>query len=311
MVGGVVAGMGVYADVAGPVGRALDTALATALGWGRYVAPIGLVALGVLLVRGHRDDDEAHVGSAHVWVGGLLVALSAAGLLHLAGGRPGLDAPTDDLGGAGGLLGVAIGGPLASGVAPWGAALVLAVLALAGLVVLTRTPVRVAAESAADGVRPAGTAVLDGLRRARHHLFSLRGDTGDGDELDDDGFVHVYDQDADEVHDEEPEEHDPMSAPAPDPSARLGLRGPDGRARRSEGAARDRARPGRQAHRLEAPDPGAARPQQLAEGRQGDDRGGRPPPRGRPRAARRGDEAGRDGGRARRSPATSSSSAPA
>ena len=222
---GLVAAMGVYADAAGPVGRALDSGFGTAIGWGRLVAPVALVLVGVLVLRGRRDpEDDVPVGTAHVWVGGLLVVLAAAGLLHLAGGRPPLDAPAHDLAHAGGLLGLAVAGPLASGVALWGAALVLAVVALAGLVVLTRTPVRVAAESTANGVRPAGAALLEGVRRARHHLFSLRGqpdDDGlpDEEELLDDGSMFiVYDQDAGD----DEAEVDPLDAPPPAPSARLG-----------------------------------------------------------------------------------------
>jgi S-DNA-T family DNA segregation ATPase FtsK/SpoIIIE len=196
---GLVTGMGVYADAAGPVGRALDSGFGSAVGWGRLLAPVLLVVGGVLLVRGRRDEEEDVLGAAHLWVGGLLVTLAAAGLLHLAGGRPALDAPADDLAGAGGLLGLAVAGPLSSGLAPWGAALVLAAVALAGLVVLTRTPVRDAAESTIDGVRPAGSAIGAALRRARSHLFSLRGDAVDADldddELDDE-LVRVFDQDA-------------------------------------------------------------------------------------------------------------------
>ena len=218
---GLVAGMGIYADVAGPVGRALDSGIGTAIGWGRIVAPVALVALGVVLVRGRRDDDT-HTGSAHVWVGGLLLALTAGGLLHLVGGRPSLDASADDLAHAGGLLGLAVAGPLASGLAPWGAVLVLIVVALGALVVLTRVPVRVAAESTANGVRPAGMAMAGAFRRARQHLFSLRGDGGAEDD-DDDGFVHVYDQDADDEPAAADDEVDPLDAPPPLPSARLGL----------------------------------------------------------------------------------------
>ncbi|MDP1819932.1 MAG: DNA translocase FtsK [Acidimicrobiales bacterium] len=220
---GLVAGMGIYADAAGPIGRGLDTAFGTAFGWGRMVAPVCLVGAGVLLLRGVRnglDDDGADgPARAHIWVGGVLLALAAAGLLHLTGGRPALDAPTEDLMGAGGLLGLAVAGPLASGLAPWGAVLVLSLLALAGLVVLTRTPVRVAAESTANGVRPAGTAITGGLRRARAHLFLLRSSgTGDdaadesGDDLDDELSIHVFDQDVDDVLEEA---DDPAGATAP------------------------------------------------------------------------------------------------
>jgi S-DNA-T family DNA segregation ATPase FtsK/SpoIIIE len=230
---GLVAGMGVYAGVAGPVGSGLDTALGTAVGWGRFVAPLALLATGVLLVRGHRDRDgsddaDGPIGTAHLWVGGLLLVLSAAGLLHLAGGRPPLDAPTHDLAHAGGLLGLAVAGPLASGVAPWGAALVLVVAVIAGLVVLTRTPVRVAAGTVGEGVRPAGAAIAEGLRRARNHLFSLRGDADpDGlDELEDDDASgpYVFDQDADDGYADEPlpPTGPAIDAPPPDTRKRLG-----------------------------------------------------------------------------------------
>jgi hypothetical protein len=215
---GIVAGMGIYADAAGPVGHGLATGFGTTIGWGRLLAPVLLVVIGVLLVRGRRaPDPDAEVNvdvgalaAAHLWVGGLFVVVAAAGLLHLAGGRPPLDASTHDLAHAGGLLGLAVAGPLASGLAPWGAALVLAALALAGLVVLTRIPMRVAAESTANGVRPAGTAITGALRRARGHLFSLRGDVGGDSDEDDPGIdvplddedgaplVHVFDQDLDE-----------------------------------------------------------------------------------------------------------------
>jgi S-DNA-T family DNA segregation ATPase FtsK/SpoIIIE len=190
---GLVAALGVYVDAAGPVGRVLDDGIGTLVGWGRLLAPLALVGAGVVLVRSSPDDDDPGARS-HIWVGGLLLAVAGCGLLHLAGGRPGLDAPTDDLVRAGGLLGVAAAGPLAAGIAPWGAGLLLGTIALAGLVVLTRVPVRVAAESTAAGVRPAGSAISAYLRQARDTLFSLGGDTA---LLDDEPGVRVFDQDED------------------------------------------------------------------------------------------------------------------
>ena len=196
---GIVAGMGVYADAAGPVGQWLDTAIGTVVGWGRLLVPVALVASGVLLVRGApqpEDGEPEPDPRSHLWVGGLLVAVAGCGLLHLANGRPGLDAPTDDLVRAGGLLGVAAAGPLASGLAPWGAGLILGAVAIAGLVVITRVPVRVAAESTANGVRPAGTAIADAVRRLSGNLFSLGGTVDENA-----SGVRLFDQDVDDLVD--------------------------------------------------------------------------------------------------------------
>jgi len=194
---GLVAGLGIYIHAAGPVGRGLDDTIGTLVGWGRLLVPLALVGAGVVLVRGVPDEDDPGARS-HVWVGGLLMAIAGCGLLHLAGGRPGLGAPADELAKAGGLLGIAAAGPLAAGLAPWGAGLLLGSVALAGLVVLTRVPVRVAAVSTAAGVRPAGSAIQAYLRQAYETLFSL-GETGDGIAPPD--GVHVFDQDGDATDD--------------------------------------------------------------------------------------------------------------
>jgi len=197
---GIVAGMGVYAELAGPVGRGLDTAIGTMVGWGRLVVPAALVATGVVLLRGIPEDDDVEVdpSRSYLWVGGLMIAVAGCGLLHLTGGHPGLDAPTEDLVAAGGLLGVAAAGPLAWGLAPWGAGLILTAIGLGGLVVLTRVPVRVAAETTVGATRPAGTAIADALRRAGTHLFSI----GTNAALDDDeSGVRPFDQDVDDLID--------------------------------------------------------------------------------------------------------------
>lgn len=205
---GLVAALGTYVGAAGPVGEVLDDGIGTLVGWGRMLAPPALVVAGVLLVRGPRDGDGG--ARSHIWVGGLLIAVAGCGLLHLAGGRPGLDAPTDELIGAGGLLGVATGGGLAAGIAPWGAGLVLGALALAGLVLVTRVPVRVAAESTAAGFRPAGSALGGYVRRLRNTLFTL----GSGDEADDGELsVSLFDQDAD--GDDEPAPKPRVRKPKP------------------------------------------------------------------------------------------------
>jgi DNA segregation ATPase FtsK/SpoIIIE, S-DNA-T family len=203
---GLVTGLGVYADAAGPAGRGLDTAAGVGVGWGRFLVPVALVLGGILLVRGRPDGadadaDDSSESRAHVWVGGLLLAVAGCGLLHLAGGRPAASAPADDLAAAGGLLGVGVGSPLVAALAPVGAALLLVAVVLAGLVILTRISVRTAAESTAAvtaaGVRPASSA----LRRTFARLFTL----GDEGEAADDGpRIYDQDQDPDEPTDAEP-----------------------------------------------------------------------------------------------------------
>jgi DNA segregation ATPase FtsK/SpoIIIE, S-DNA-T family len=194
---GIVAGMGIYAGAAGPVGRSLDTSIGMVVGWGRVVVPVALAALGIVLVRGEAeaDDDVADGSHSYLWVGGLMVAVGGCGLLHLVYGRPGLDAPTDELVDAGGLLGVATAGPLAAGIAPWGAGLILGSLVLAGLVVLTRVPVRAAAETTAAATRPAGLALVDAAKRVGANLFSLGGGSAPAH------GVRLFDQDVDDLID--------------------------------------------------------------------------------------------------------------
>jgi S-DNA-T family DNA segregation ATPase FtsK/SpoIIIE len=202
---GLVAGLGIYLDAAGPVGRALDDGIGTLVGWGRVLVPLALVGAGLVFIRDAPDDDDPGARS-HVWVGLLLLAVAGCGLLHLTGGKPGLDAPTDELLGAGGLLGVAAAGPLAAGIGSWGAGLLLGTVALAGLVVLTRVPVRVAAESTAAGMRPAGSAIQAYLRRAYETLFSIGDPAADGD-------IALFDQDADGVIDLDAESERPAAKP--------------------------------------------------------------------------------------------------
>jgi S-DNA-T family DNA segregation ATPase FtsK/SpoIIIE len=161
----IVTGLGLYADGGGPVGRGLADFTASAFGLLRYVVPVALGAGGAALIltrapapsEGDGDGEGAAdrpARVAYVTVGAVLLALSAAGFAHLAGERPPLDASADDLQDAGGWLGVAVGAPLHATVGTAGSVALLAALAVGGLVVLTRTPLRDAADRTVAGVRP-------------------------------------------------------------------------------------------------------------------------------------------------------------
>jgi S-DNA-T family DNA segregation ATPase FtsK/SpoIIIE len=176
----VVAGLGIYAEAGGPAGRGLADGAGRVLGWLRLVLPPVLLLLGGALIWRREPDDErdeesdAPATGAHVAVGAAFVAIASAGLLHLAGGAPEASASDADLRAAGGLFGVAIGTPVDSMLGTWGAVVVLGLLATVGLVVLTRTPIRVAADRTVAGVRPFTAVVNQRLAQ----LFRLPYDGG-------------------------------------------------------------------------------------------------------------------------------------
>jgi S-DNA-T family DNA segregation ATPase FtsK/SpoIIIE len=151
---GVLAGLGIYVDLTGPVGHLMRDASGALVGWARLLLPIVLTGLGVVLVRGAPRTEP---GRVVIGCGFLLV--SVCGLLHLAFGAPPWGADLNQVRGAGGLLGLALAEPLRRLVAVWGASLVLAtLLALSGLI-LTRTSVRTAADVLTDFGRTLATLV--------------------------------------------------------------------------------------------------------------------------------------------------------
>lgn len=158
MAAGLLAGLGTYLDGAGPAGRGLDLALGAGVGVLRLVVPIAVVAAGVAVLRGAGDDDgtgpegEALLGRAVL--GSALVGLALAGLLHLSRGAPGTSDGLQALGEAGGVVGLAVAGPLQALGATVGAVLVLAAVAVVGVVVLTRMSVRALAATTTVGARP-------------------------------------------------------------------------------------------------------------------------------------------------------------
>ncbi len=170
---GLLAGLGIYADMAGPLGGGLADAFGALVGGLRILAPIGLVVGGALLLRGPRQgDDAASHHTVRLVVGTGLIVVAVAGLLHLLRGRPESGAPLDDIIHAGGYLGIAVGGPLKNLLAPWGAGLVLVALVVVGLVVATGISVRTAAKKTADGMKPAQRVV----RRGVDSLFEVGSD---------------------------------------------------------------------------------------------------------------------------------------
>jgi S-DNA-T family DNA segregation ATPase FtsK/SpoIIIE len=185
---GLIAALATYADVTGPAGRGLDTALGAGVGLGRALVAPGLVACGIALFRGSAAPEPVRHGPRLI-VGSALAVLAATGLLHLARGLPVWGDPVHAFGRAGGYVGYGAGAPLHAVLGGAGAALVLVTVGLVGVLVLTRVPVKVAADRTAAGVRPLRLAV----RRAWRSLFHL----GEPDDAAGPA-VAIFDQDADD-----------------------------------------------------------------------------------------------------------------
>jgi DNA segregation ATPase FtsK/SpoIIIE, S-DNA-T family len=170
VVAGLLAALGVYADLTGPFGRGVGDLAGSLVGLARVVVPPALVWVGVLLVRGRPGG-----GTGRIAAGLGLGLLAIVGLAHLAVG-PAAEAAVAELRGAGGLLGRLVASPLRALVATPGAVVVLVAVLMAGVLVLTHTSLQAAAGHAAAVARP----VAGGVSRAVRWLSTV-GDKDDGD----------------------------------------------------------------------------------------------------------------------------------
>jgi S-DNA-T family DNA segregation ATPase FtsK/SpoIIIE len=165
---GLLAAVSVWVGAAGVIGEGLDDVLALGVGLLRVVIPVGLVALGVALIRGDDVSENEAERVARASVGGLLILISLSGLLHVLRGRPGIDDPVSEIGAAGGVLGMAIGGPLHGLTALAGSALILISVAVVGVMVLTGSTAR----QVANGTGKVLSAVWGALAHSVRNLFA-------------------------------------------------------------------------------------------------------------------------------------------
>lgn len=144
---GLISGLGIYLDAAGPAGFAAETGLGVLLGVLRYIAPPLMVAAGALLLRGPRA--HAHgAGRVHPAALAVVLVVTVAALLHVfrgAGQAAAAKPLLDRLEGAGGLLGMGVARPLVAFTGRPASAVLLGLAAVALVMVLARvTPAGVA-----------------------------------------------------------------------------------------------------------------------------------------------------------------------
>ena len=179
---GLLTGLGVYADLAGPLGQGLAEGFGALVGGLRLLVPALLVIGGALLMRAPAGSGtSAGRPVVRFAVGTALILIAVDGLLHLAKGQPAWGAPLDDFISAGGYLGAGVGSPLLGLLAEWGTALVFVALIVVGLVVATGVSLHTFARRTADGVKP----VQGALKRGVDSLFEL-GNSQPADDQEDD-----------------------------------------------------------------------------------------------------------------------------
>ncbi|HTD51219.1 MAG TPA: DNA translocase FtsK 4TM domain-containing protein, partial [Acidimicrobiia bacterium] len=181
---GVISGLGIYSDLAGPFGRAIEHGCAAVLGGGRFLVPIGLVigALSLVTTRTDGDGEDAEARGGRGWrlgIGFALGVLATVGLLHLAHGNP--HGSIDRLERAGGVIGALAGAPLRAALGPAGASIVLVAAGILGVLLVVGTGIRQLAAAVSVAARFIG-------RQART-LFVMPDATDAADDAD--GFVDL------------------------------------------------------------------------------------------------------------------------
>jgi S-DNA-T family DNA segregation ATPase FtsK/SpoIIIE len=182
---GVLLGLAIYLDLAGPLGRGIETLLGWIAGVGRFALPVVAIASGVALIRRGRSSSPVRLV-----VGWTVVIVAALGLLHLVNGPDELG-DADALGDAGGWVGALVGQPLRSLAATAGAAVVLVVALIGGALLVTSTSLRTFAERTGRGAVAVARPLGRRARRALGNLSTLSSERADT------GRSRVYDAAAD------------------------------------------------------------------------------------------------------------------
>ena len=160
VLGGLLAGLSIYLEKAGPVGDVVDGAAGWTIGIIKLVLPVLMVVTGLAMFRERSEFGEI---TKRLPVGLFLGLVGVSGLLHLSRGRPGISDGVDDLGDAGGILGLAAGGGLRAAIGTWGSVLVLVAFILVSVVIATRVSARDAIRITVKSAGVAGKQLFKGI----------------------------------------------------------------------------------------------------------------------------------------------------
>ncbi|MFW2333461.1 DNA translocase FtsK 4TM domain-containing protein [Ilumatobacter sp.] len=153
---GALLGLATYFDLAGPLGRGIESFVGWFFGLGRFVLPLVLVSSGVALVKKGQSSSPTRLV-----IGWGMVGVAVLGLLDIVRDPESLT-DLDDIGEAGGWIGAAAADPATALVASAGAVVILFALFVGGVLLITSTSLRTMAANTGRGVgtvaRPIGRA---------------------------------------------------------------------------------------------------------------------------------------------------------
>ncbi|MEM7275644.1 MAG: 50S ribosomal protein L22, partial [Actinomycetota bacterium] len=150
---GVILGLGLYTGSTGIIGDGLTTASGALFGLARFLVPVGLLAGAWLVLRSKKRKRRkpqplgARLMAIAPWAA---LGVAAFCILDLIGGRPYWSSPVEELSGAGGWVGVLLGGTIERYLGLVGEIAVTIVLIIGAGVLLTSMSLGTAADSLAD-----------------------------------------------------------------------------------------------------------------------------------------------------------------
>lgn len=168
---GLVIFLSVVLDVAGPLGRVIDTVLGWVFGLGRYLAPVPLVAMGVAFVRKTRSSSPTRLV-----LGWSMMAAAFLGIIHLIRGPETWWASGTDFSRGGGVIGSTLAQPVRAVIATPGAAVLFIAVLLGGALLVTQTSLRTMAERTGRSVISVARPIGRVTRRAFEDLSTLSSD---------------------------------------------------------------------------------------------------------------------------------------
>lgn len=129
---GILLFMSVYANIAGPVGRGLNTLLSWTIGVGRFVIPVLVIGAGVAFIQ--RTEVQHRVRLAFGWAVFFTAVLSE---IHILKGGGSINAEIHALSSAGGWMGWLIGEPLRQSIGGIATTILLLGSMLGGVLLIT------------------------------------------------------------------------------------------------------------------------------------------------------------------------------